>query len=125
MANDVASFDAVVFLHALVWDVAQKNDAVSRLGIDDYVFLGLAPRFELLAVHRVEVFRLEGVSVLDELEMGDSRTVVLEVKSGVHTDRWYCEAILVGATFFLPVTIEVQMPFLMIRSRIDVCSKAS
>ena len=46
MADDVASFDAIILFHALMRDVAEEDDAVAGFGIDDDVFLGFAPFLE-------------------------------------------------------------------------------
>ena len=86
VTDNIAAFDVVVFLHTLMRHVAEKDNAVSCLRMDDHVPLNFTPFLEQRSVERLHVLGLEGVPALDELEVGDAEGVVLEVEGGVDAD---------------------------------------
>ena len=79
VANDIAALDMLLVLGPLVRDVVDEDDAVARLGVEDDMLLRLAPGLKLGPVHGVEVGRLHLMPVLDELQVGQVRAVVLKV----------------------------------------------
>ena len=114
VADDVAALDVVLVLGALVGDVVDEDDAVSRLGVEDDVLLRFAPGLEFGAVGRVEVGRLDLVAVLDELEVREVGAVVLEIEGGVDADRLDRVAGAAELALLLPVAVEVEMPLLQV-----------
>jgi len=127
VTDDVTSLDGVVFLYSLMRNVADEDDAVPSLGMNHDVLLGLAPGLELRPVEGIffEVPWFERMPPLDELEVSDARSVVLEIKSGVDTHRRDGKTVFLCSSLLLPVTVEVEMPLLVVGPRIDVSPKAS
>ena len=77
MAHHIAALHIVALFGPLVRYVAQKDDAVARLGVEDDVLLGVTPSLEFGAVLGVEVGRLLQMAVFDVFEVAVSRPVVL------------------------------------------------
>ena len=69
VTDDVTPFDSIVFFDALMRDVAQEDDAVTCLWVDDDVFLCLTPGLEHRAIHGVKVLGFERMSAFDELQV--------------------------------------------------------
>ena len=125
VADDIAAFDVILVLGALVGDVVDEDDAVARLGIEDDVLLCFAPGLELGPVHGVEVGRLHLMPVFDELQVGQVGAVVLKVEGGVDADRLHGQAGVAEVAYLLPVAVEIEMPFLEIGAGVDVGAEAA
>ena len=105
--------------------LAKEYDAVAGFRIDHDVLLCLAPILESRPVEGVHMFGFKGVTPLDELEVGDARRVVLEVKSSVDAHWRDGQSVLFSTPLLLPVAVKVEVPFLVVRARVNVGSETA
>ena len=91
------------------------------------MLLGLAPGLEARAVHwlGVEMGRFKSVAVFDEFEMAIAGAVVLKVIGGVDAHGGDGETVLPCGALFLPIAVEVHMPFLQVGAGVDMGAEAA
>ena len=125
VAHHIAAFHIVALFGSLVRYVAQKDDAVARLGVEDDVLLGVTPSREFGAVLGVEMGRLLQMAVFDVFEVAVARPVVLQVIGRIDSYGLGCQAVLLDLALFLPIAVEIHVPLLQVRPRIDVRPQAA
>jgi hypothetical protein len=121
VADDIAPLHVVVLFGTLMRNVAQEDNGVSGFGIKDDMFLLITPTFKLGMFNlRMQIRRFRKMTVLDELEMALTRLVILKVESRINAAGRCGQPVSGRIPFFIPVAVEIHMPFLEVRPRIDV-----
>ena len=126
MTDDVAAFHVIVLFGTLMRNMAQKDDGIAGFGVNDGMFLFIAPGLKVGVFNfRIQVRWLRKMAVLYEFEMALAWFVILKVKSRIDAAGLYRQPVFSYIALFVPIAVKIHMPFLEVWPRINMGPVAS